>query len=164
MRWAVTLKPSAAMRLGLSRTPCRASPKGERETYQYRQIAHRRPEQREIIERHGLHASRRRTALGGSSELKPLKAVEHHVVLAGEVEEGRRDRQRDHDGVDALGPHRQRPETVPNAMAITIAIGNVDPPRPAERNLGRRAVAEDRHHVSALAATVICTRLLTMPP
>ena len=35
-------------------------------------------------------------------------AVEQCVVLLREIEERRRDRERDHDGIDALGPDRDR--------------------------------------------------------
>ena len=35
-------------------------------------------------------------------------AVEDRVILVGEIVERRRDRERDHDGVDALGAHRER--------------------------------------------------------
>ena len=53
-------------------------------------------------------ASRRRTTCGVRTALKPREAVEDRVVLQREVIERRRDRERDHDRVDALGAHRER--------------------------------------------------------
>ena len=74
-------------------------------------------------------------------------AVEDRVVLVGEVEERRRDRERDHDRVDARGAHRERADDGADDHGEDESRRNREPPRPADS--ARHAVhAEDRDHVA----------------
>src|SRR3546814_5981038 len=64
-----------------------------------------RDREAQVVEGHRIapvDAEQRRRGDAGIA----VEAVEEVVVLTHEVEEGDGDRQRDHDGVDALGAHR----------------------------------------------------------
>ena len=61
MRWAVTLKPSAAMRRGLSRMPWSARPKGDARDVDDREIGEDGAEQREVVEGIGARQSMPKT-------------------------------------------------------------------------------------------------------
>ena len=78
-------------------------------------------------------------------------AVEDRPVLIGEIVEGRTDRERDHDGVDALGPHRERAAERAERGRERQRHRRRQPPRPAEADIGAAADAEHRDHVAGEA-------------
>src|SRR6202035_2239350 len=75
-------------------------------------------------------------------------AVEDDPVLVGEVVERRGDRQRDHDGIDAGGAHRERSPDGAEQRRKSERHGGREPPRPSEADVGVAAGAEHRRHVT----------------
>src|SRR6185437_3813050 len=75
-------------------------------------------------------------------------AVEDRPVLIGEVIEGRTDRERDHDGVDAFGAHCQRATERAEGGGEGDRHRGCQPPRPAQADIGATAHAEHRNHVA----------------
>ena len=78
-------------------------------------------------------------------------AAEDRPVLVGEIVEGRADRERDHDGVDALGAHRERAAERAEDGREHQRHRRRQPPRPAEADIGVGAHAEHRDHVGGEA-------------
>src|SRR3977135_2219882 len=107
MRCALTLNPSAAMRRGLSRTPCKASPNGARAIAD-RAEAERRDHEYHIIER-DIRAPVDAPEMRRDDAVDAGVAVENDPILVGEVGECRGDRPGDHKRIDASGAHRNRP-------------------------------------------------------
>src|SRR3546814_17174772 len=94
-----------------------------------------RDREAQVVEGHRIapvDAEQRRRGDAGIA----VEAVEEVVVLTHEVEEGDGDRQRDHDGVDALGAHRDE------ADAGAEEGGAED--RSEERRVGKECVSKGR--------------------
>ena len=75
-------------------------------------------------------------------------AVEDRPVLVREVIERRADRERDHDGVDALGAHRERAAKRAEHRRQRERHRGREPPRPAHADIGVAADADHRDHVA----------------
>ena len=75
-------------------------------------------------------------------------AVEDGVVLVGEIKERRGDRERDHDRVDALGPHGQSADDGAEDHREDERHRQGEPPRPAEAEAMHAVDAENRHDVA----------------
>ena len=74
-------------------------------------------------------------------------AVEDRVILVGEIKERRRDRERDHDCVDARGAHRERANDRADNHGENESRRNREPPWPTDP--ARHAVhAQDRDNVA----------------
>ncbi|GCC46283.1 hypothetical protein chiPu_0030429, partial [Chiloscyllium punctatum] len=78
-------------------------------------------------------------------------AVEDRPVLVGEIVERSADRERDHDGVDALGAHRERAAERAEQRRQRQRHRGCQPPRPAQADIGVAAHAEHRDHVAGEA-------------
>src|SRR6266481_2460990 len=78
-------------------------------------------------------------------------AVENDPILVGEVVKGRCNRQRDHDRVDALGAHRERPADGAEQRRQGERHRRRKPPGPSEADVRIAAGAEDRRHVAGKA-------------
>ena len=74
-------------------------------------------------------------------------SIEQSVVLLREVEEGGGDRQRDHDGVDALGAHRYRTDQRRHRGGDQHRERHQHPPRPTKAVNVHVVGAEDRDRV-----------------
>ena len=138
------------MRRGLSRTPCSARPNGARETYEHGEIAERGDAERDIVKGNvgaPVDAPEMRRGDGVDAGV----AVEDRPVLVGEVVERRADRERDHDGVDALGAHRERAAERAEDGREHQRHRRREPPRPAQADIGVAAHAEHRDHVGGEA-------------
>ena len=144
---AVTSKPSARMRRGLSRIACRARPKGEREHVEHGGIG--RPPRPPGRDSRTAPASRQSTPqnTGGGDAGEAAMAVEQRVVLLGEVEEGDGDRQRDHDRVDARGARPRSSRSAPRRSAATSVANGTSThhgqPKPCTPELLRPKIAID---------------------
>jgi hypothetical protein len=74
-------------------------------------------------------------------------AVEDGVILVGEIVERRGDRERDHDRVDPLGPHRERANDRADNHREDQSRRNREPPRPAHSS-GDAVDAENRDDIA----------------
>src|SRR3546814_9050483 len=90
-----------------------------------------RDREAQVVEGHRIapvDAEQRRRGDAGIA----VEAVEEVVVLTHEVEEGDGDRQRDHDGVDALGAHRDEADEGAEEGGAEDGDRDGHPPWPAE--------------------------------
>jgi hypothetical protein len=80
-----------------------------------------------------------------------LEAVEERVVLLHQVVERHADRERDHDGVDALGADRKPADEGREERGEQQRNRHREPPRPAEADVADGAAPEDRQRVAGAA-------------
>src|SRR5437764_7458872 len=100
-----------------------------------REIAQRRDPERQVIERDvgtPVDAEKMR----GGDGVDAGMAAEDRPVLVGEVVKCGADRQRDHDGVDALGAHRERAAQRAEYGRKRQRDRGREPPRPAHAYIG----------------------------
>ena len=110
------------------------------------EISRERAGERQIVERHGIAQTdpkdRRRIHL-----VEAAMPREQGIVLQREIIEGDADRERDHDGIDALGAHREPADEGGECDGDQHGEDNREPPGPAQADR-IDAGAEDRHHVA----------------
>ena len=147
MRWAVTVEAERTHAPRVVAHALQRQPERRARHPHDRQIGQRRAAKRQIVERHRLAPV---DAEQGRRDdvVEAGVAVEDRVVLAGEVEERRSDRQRDHDRVDALGANREGADQRSKQGRDQDRERDMQPPRPAQADLRHAAGAEDRHHVA----------------
>ncbi|MEY9641395.1 hypothetical protein ABIF66_009649 [Bradyrhizobium japonicum] len=88
---------------------------------------------------------------GVATVLMPVWPLKIAPVLVGEIIESRADREGDHDGVDALGAHRQRAAKRAEQGRERERHRDREPPRPTQADIGVAADAEHRDHIGGEA-------------
>ena len=81
--------------------------------------------------------------------VKALKPVEQIIILAREIKERRRNREGDHNGIDALGAHREPANGCRKDHRQQQGQWDYDPPRPPLRNVGDCTVAKNCDHIAS---------------
>src|SRR6266480_4188502 len=114
------------------------------------EIAERRDGEHHIIEGNIGPPGNAQEVRGGD-RVDAGVAVEYGPVLVGEVIEGRRDGERDHDRVDAFGAYRQRAAERAKDRREGECHRGGEPPRPTQADVGVAAHTEYRDHVAGKA-------------
>src|SRR6202048_1403712 len=112
--------------------------------------AERRDHEYHVIERH-IRAPVDAPEMRRDDTVDAGVAVENDPILVGEVVEGRCNRQRDHDGIDALGANRERPADRAEQRRQSERHRGCEPPRQSEADAGVAAGAKERSSVARQA-------------
>jgi len=146
----LTLNPSAGHAARIVAHALQSQPERRAREIADRAEAERRDHEYHIIER-DIRAPVDAPEMRRHDAVDAGVAVENDPILVGEVVESRCDRQRDHDRVDALGAHRERPADGAEQRRQSERHRCRKPPGPSEADVRVAAGAEDRRHVAGKA-------------